>query len=104
LSEREQEIIIINQGNQGNQSSHAIMTSSGFQSYLQELGLPFEGILVSDRERQVMSMNLPMIMGTIAPELKKDARYLSKFVASSAIGLYDAALNYLWNEVILSLR
>ncbi|UOQ91516.1 hypothetical protein MUO14_13075 [Halobacillus shinanisalinarum] len=29
---------------------------------------------------------------------------LSKFVASSAIGLYDAALNYLWNEVVVSLR
>jgi hypothetical protein len=89
---------------QGNQSSHSIMTSSGFQSYLQSLGLPFEGILVSDHEREVMSINLPMTVDRISPELKKDAKYLSKFVASSAIGLYDAALNYLWNEVVLSLR
>ncbi|RAP22865.1 hypothetical protein C2W64_03424 [Brevibacillus laterosporus] len=98
MSDKEVEII------PANQSSQSIMTSSSFQSYLQGLGLPFDGILVSDHEREVMALNLPMTMGRISPELKKDAKYLSKFVASSAIGLYDAALNYLWNEVILSLR
>jgi hypothetical protein len=51
-----------------------------------------------------MSINLPLTMGRISSEIKKDANYLSKFVASSGIGLFDAALNYLWNEVVLSLR
>jgi hypothetical protein len=36
--------------------------------------------------------------------LKKDARYLSKFIAGSAVGLFDASLNFVWNEVVLSLR
>ncbi|MFM9328008.1 hypothetical protein [Paenibacillus mesotrionivorans] len=96
----EQEVTVVS----GNQSNPSIITSSGFQAYLKGLGLPSDGILVSDHERNVMAINLPMTLGQIPPELKKDARYLSKFVASSAIGLYDASLNYLWNEVILSLR
>ncbi|WP_025677708.1 hypothetical protein [Paenibacillus massiliensis] len=96
--DRNSEIVPSNQANQ------SITTSSGFQSYLKNLGLPIDGILASDHEREVMAINLPMTISRISPELKKDARYLSKFVASSAIGLYDAALNYLWNEVILSLR
>ena len=30
--------------------------------------------------------------------------YVSKFVSSAAAGLFDAALNYLWNETIRNLR
>lgn len=51
-----------------------------------------------------MSEILPQTIQNLSPETKRDATYLSKFVASSAIGLYDVALNYLWNEVIVSLR
>ena len=87
-----------------NQESSSLMTTSGFENYLQELGLPYEGILASDQERQMMGLNLPFTVGKISPDLKKDAKYLSKFVASSALGLYDAALNYLWNEVVLSFK
>lgn len=29
---------------------------------------------------------------------------MSKFIGASAVGLFDAALNYVWNEVILTLR
>ena len=35
---------------------------------------------------------------------KEDATYLSRFVASAAVGLFDASLNYVWNEVVISLR
>lgn len=51
-----------------------------------------------------MRQNLPLTLQQLSESTKRDATYLSKFVASSAIGLYDAALNYLWNEVVLSLR
>lgn len=47
---------------------------------------------------------LPQTIQELSPQTKRDAIYLSKFVASSAIGLYDSALNYLWNEVVVSLR
>lgn len=37
-------------------------------------------------------------------EERRNARYLSKFAGASAVGLFDAALNYVWNEVVLNLR
>ena len=83
---------------------HELVPFTNFELYLQELGLPHEGIIVSDKERKTMSMVLPQTIQELSTQTKRDAVYLSKFVASSAIGLYDAALNYLWNEVVVSLR
>ncbi|WP_277585688.1 hypothetical protein [Psychrobacillus antarcticus] len=51
-----------------------------------------------------MSMILPQTIQDLSLQTKRDAVYLSKFVASPAIGLYDAGLNYIWNEVVVSLR
>lgn len=86
------------------ENQYQITNTSGFQSYLQSLGLPPDNILASDQEKAMLQVSLPMVMQTIPETSKKDATYLSKFVAASAIGLYDAALNYLWNEVVISLR
>jgi len=83
---------------------YQIANTSSFQNYLLELGLPHENILASDEEKAMLQVSLPMVMQRIPETSKKDASYLSKFVAASAIGLYDAALNYLWNEVVISLR
>lgn len=85
-------------------SNTSVATTTSFQSYLKELGLPYESILATDSEREIMALNLPFTISKISEDHKKDANYLSKFVASSAIGLYDASLNYLWNEVVVSLR
>jgi hypothetical protein len=39
------------------------------------------------------------------PEHKRETSiYISKFLAATASGLFDAALNYLWDETILELR
>ncbi|MDA1577244.1 hypothetical protein PDJ96_14850 [Bacillus cereus group sp. BY17LC] len=84
--------------------SHEVVPFNNFELYLQELGLPHEGIIAPDSERNTMQMILPQTIQQLSPQTKKDAVYLSKFVASSAIGLHDAALNYLWNEVVVSLR
>lgn len=85
-------------------SQNHLSNTTGFQSYLKTLGLPYENILAPDHERAMLETSLPMVMSNIPDVSKKDATYLSKFVAASAIGLYDAALNYLWNEVVVSLR
>ncbi|WP_147535651.1 hypothetical protein [Bacillus marasmi] len=89
---------------EGNNESRSLMDLQNFEDYLKTLGLPHEGIIASNRERKIMGTNLPEAIQELSPQSKRDAIYLSKFVASSAIGLYDAALNYLWNEVVLSLR
>jgi len=38
------------------------------------------------------------------PDEKQNSIYLSKFIASVAGGLFDAALNYMWDETILQIR
>lgn len=81
-----------------------IVPYNNFEIYLKELGLPNEGIIAPESERRTMAMILPQTIQQLSPQSKRNAVYLSKFVASSAIGLHDAALNYLWNEVVVSLR
>ncbi|WP_409277573.1 hypothetical protein [Pseudomonas defluvii] len=75
-----------------------------FDLFLESLGLPKENILATPAERQIIQDNFPRYMMTLPQELKRDSRYLSKFAAASSIGLFDAALNYVWNEVVLNLR
>jgi len=75
-----------------------------FEEFLMDLGLPSENIIAAPNERKRMMQQLPQFIADLDPELKKDARYLSKFVAGSAVGLFDAALNYVWNEVTVNLR
>lgn len=75
-----------------------------FTRYLQGLGLPTDNIIASSDERDIIASSLPQFVASLGTEEKEGARYLSKFVAASAIGLFDASLNYVWNEVVLNLR
>ncbi|MBT9097461.1 hypothetical protein KFZ76_07015 [Methylovulum psychrotolerans] len=75
-----------------------------FEEYLNYLGLPTDNIIAELSERQVIEQNLPKFIDSLPVEVKREARYLSKFVAGAAIGLFDASLNYVWNEVVLNLR
>jgi hypothetical protein len=87
-----------------NDTKNELVPFTNFEMYLYDLGLPHEGIVASDKERTTMQAILPQTLQDLSVQTKRDAIYLSKFVASSAIGLYDAALNYIWNEVVVSLR
>lgn len=78
--------------------------STVFESYLASYGLPTDNIIATTEQRAIVASNLPSFLASLAPEEKSEARYLSKFVGASAIGLFDAGLNYIWNEVVLSLR
>ncbi len=75
-----------------------------FTIYLSQLGLPTENVIATTDERDLVATNLPAFLQTLSSEELRDARYLSKFVGATAIGLFDAALNYVWNEVVLNLR
>ena len=77
---------------------------NNFENYLEQLNLPYNDIIAEECQRQSIAKNLPDLLGEIPNEKKVSATYLSKFVAASAIGLFDAALNYVWNEVIINLR
>lgn len=76
----------------------------GLKLYLDYLDLPTENVLVEVKERGKVVYNLPTIVDDLTDEHREKALYISKFVASCGAGLFDAALNYLWNETILNLR
>lgn len=77
---------------------------SKFEQFLAAYGLPYDNVIAPIEERQILLQALPQFLNSLPPEMKKDARYLSKFIAGSAIGLFDASLNFVWNEVVLNLR
>ena len=72
--------------------------------YLSKLGLPQDNILVSIDERKKVILNLPSVIKTLDNNKKLDSIYLSKFVAAIGVGLFDAALNFVWNETVKALR
>lgn len=78
--------------------------SNQFEKYLQELQLPEQGVLVSESERFVVLQNIPNAIERLTLERKVSAMYISKFIAACGAGLFDAALNFLWNEIITNLR
>jgi len=78
--------------------------SQGLKQYLDYLQLPTDDVLVSIDERGTVITNLPRIVESLQPYQKERAYYISKFIASCSVGLFDSALNYLWNETLLNLR
>lgn len=71
---------------------------------LEYCGLPSTNILVAIDERQVVFSNASRVINRIASEQRRQSVYFSKFLAAVASGLFDAALNYLWDETIAALR
>jgi hypothetical protein len=76
----------------------------GLVNFLGQNNLPSEGIFVGVPERIVVFRNLEGVIVQIDLEEKLQSLYLSKFIAAVASGLFDAALNYLWDETILQIR
>ncbi|WP_438491000.1 hypothetical protein [Paenibacillus sp. IHBB 3054] len=85
-------------------SSEVDSFSLGLTRYLEYLGLPTSNVLVVPEERQVVVNNLPTIVTRLSPETKAESMYISKFIAACGAGLFDAALNFLWNETVINLR
>lgn len=77
---------------------------AGLAWYLKQNDLPSANILTSIDERQVTLSNLSRVISRVDRKQRTDSVYLSKYVAAVATGLFDAALNYLWDETILELR
>jgi hypothetical protein len=72
--------------------------------FLDSLGLPTEQVLVELGERRFVLQSLEKTLRFLPYDERKKAYYLSKFSISVAVGLFDAALNFLWDETILALR
>ncbi len=72
--------------------------------FLQQFGLPSDNIIAEQNERAIIGQNLATYLESLPADVKRDARYLSKFVVGAGIGLFDYSLNAIWNEVVLDLR
>ncbi|MBC8638251.1 hypothetical protein IAG25_15625 [Caballeronia sp. EK] len=72
--------------------------------FLKNIGLPHDNIIAAQDQRAIIGQALPNVIASLPPEVKKDARYLSKFVVGAGFGLFDYSLNAVWNEVVLNLH
>lgn len=77
---------------------------TGLMSFIARHGLPTDSVLVPVSERLKVFGNVEDVLVLLADEHKQDSIYISKFIAAAASGLFDAALNYLWDETIYELR
>jgi hypothetical protein len=77
---------------------------SGVRSMLEQFGLPTERLFVPVRERASMVSNVGDVLAELDPAIRAESRYVSKMVAAATVGLFDAALNYLWDELVSALR
>jgi hypothetical protein len=73
-------------------------------SFLQDLGLPTENILSPIDERRRVVNALEDALSILPLEEREKAYYITKFTVAVAVGLFDGALNYLWNETVNALR
>lgn len=73
-------------------------------AYVGSFGLPTEGILVPIAERKSVIRNFEEVVDLLRQEDINGAVYISKFITAASSGLFDAALNYLWDETVFQLR
>jgi hypothetical protein len=73
-------------------------------NFLNQQDLPTESIFVPVSERMRVFNNVDSTVILIDNSKRQRSMYISKFIAAAASGLFDAALNYLWDETISELR
>jgi hypothetical protein len=90
---------------QGNKIASDLQQIEGLLlSYLDDHGLPTEGVLAPVVQRAATIANLELVLVKLGLDQRARSTYVSKFVAATSAGLFDAALNYLWDETIAELR
>jgi hypothetical protein len=73
-------------------------------NFIAQQNLPTESVFIGIDERIVVFQTITRVLDRIPAEQKPRSIYISKFIAAIAAGLFDAALNYLWDETVLELR
>ena len=71
---------------------------------LERLSLPTSNIFVPVSERATVFFNVERVLSRLSDTKLQNSVYITKYLAAVASGLFDAALNYLWDETILELR
>lgn len=99
------QIVLIPSGNSPEKVETSIAAfNEPLAGLLQHIGLPTENILspIEERRKVIYALESTIEMLPIAERQK--ATYLSKFTVAVSVGLFDGALNFLWDETIKALR
>jgi len=97
-------IVLIPSGNTPSQIETSIGAfSQPLADLLQHIGLPTENILSPIQERRKVIYALESTLEILPMEDRAKADYLSKFTVAIAVGLFDGALTFLWDETIKAL-
>lgn len=78
--------------------------NSQLEDYLMNIGLPVNNVVASITERKKIFAQLADALETLPHADRGKAHYLSRFTIAIAAGLFDGALNYLWDETVRALR
>lgn len=73
-------------------------------SFLQHCNLPIDNILAPVDERTKIIQAFESVISILKIDERLKADYISKFAISIAVGLFDGALSFLWDETIRALR
>lgn len=74
------------------------------EEMLKHLGLPAEKLLVPVPQRAALVENASRAISSLNNHSRERSHYISKMMAAATVGLFDAALNYLWDETITEIR
>ncbi|EGQ9960044.1 hypothetical protein [Vibrio cholerae] len=74
------------------------------EGYLTRVGLPIENVVVPISERKKVIASLEESLAIIPLEDRLRSHYLSKYTVAISVGLFDGALNYLWDETVRAFR
>lgn len=90
---------------QRNKFNIALQTfEQGLTQFIEYQGLPTENVFVGLDERARVFQNVGAALSLLSSEQLQGSTYIAKFIAATGSGLFDAALNYLWDETIYELR
>lgn len=78
--------------------------NSQLELYLANIGLPIKDVVAPLAERKKVITQLSETLASLTNDDRAKAHYLSRFTIAIAAGLFDGALNYLWDETIRALR
>ncbi|MFJ6141878.1 hypothetical protein [Kitasatospora sp. NPDC092286] len=71
---------------------------------LDDLGLPTEDVLVALNHRLALLATTEHALAGLNDEQRARSAYIAKMIMAGSVGLFDAALNYLWDETVIELR
>lgn len=74
------------------------------EGYLANVGLPVTDVVAPIAERKKIITQLSDALAILPHADRAKAHYLSRFTIAIAAGLFDGALNYLWDETVRALR